>query len=331
MPAMFRLLALCIFLAAFHVQAQPTITNTAVGTAFRYQGALRGFFQSGQNSGPVQFRFGLWSDSVSTNAESQVSTNIIMTLNVSNNFFSTMLDFGDVFDGRRLFLDVAVWANTNIFLPTNWVTVSPRSEIGPVPYAMWAEKGGSMVLRAPSLGDDSSWEGTPEGVRIMSGGLFGELGYYHSGLAFWEFEGVSNNKSIDSIRVQIGAVQAVGESYDQLPPCMECSGQFSVEVWQTTNQVINSPYNYQKSIGQYGGTFLRGFTRATNIVIGTAPIGVWMNLPITNSLHTLKPGEVLHLTFQPGTTGDPNYQHQSFWVRAEAIVHDVPSDNSYAP
>lgn len=324
------ILAAC--LAASSVHAQPTITNVTVGTAFRYQGAVRGVspnsvFPSGAQNGTLRFQFGLWDDPVNTNATSQMASNLFTTLNVSNGFFSTMLDFGDVFNGRRAFLEVAVYAPSNtIPASSNWVTVSPRTEIGAVPYAMWALKGGRDVLRT----EGQYHYGTTDGIGNSSDTFDYDLpsyvpgaftvvnpysGYYSTNAA--NFEARSAPKTVEEARVMIGA-----KSWNKSPPpCLSCYVTVTLEVWSLTNSVVSS---INKEYYALKSEFVRTISVPTNLVLGTVSVGEWISLPLTNSagFRRVNSNEILRLVSRGG--GGGTTLNSYMLLKAEAIVRDAP-------
>ncbi|MFN8546954.1 MAG: hypothetical protein U0527_03030 [Candidatus Eisenbacteria bacterium] len=111
--------------------------NSAIGTAFAYQGQLK---LNGQPvSGPTDFQFFLY-DGLS--AGSQVGPTLSFSnLDVSNGVFSASLDFGKVFVGD------ARWLETWVRYPAgtgNWTILSPRQPVAAVPYAMGLVPGATI-------------------------------------------------------------------------------------------------------------------------------------------------------------------------------------------
>ena len=315
------ILALCLTASSLH--AQPTITNVHVGTAFRYQGAIRGVFPNsvfpnpGILSGTLQFEFGLWNDPVDTNVVAQVGTKLLQTLSVSNGFFSTMLDFGHVFQGRRTFLQVSVFAPSNTFpASSNWITVGPRSEIGAVPYAMWAGKVGSKTLR--SLGTPFVFAGFGPFSAVMPGGyelaVANNNGRLSTNSSF--LEAVSRPVIVDAVRILIGSKGAYGSS----GPCLACYCAVTLEVWSLTNTVYSDATDFYQ---ERKLAFARTLSEPLNVVMGTAPLNQWMSLSITNSNRSLGPGEQLLLMYRNSTLGGDNASG-SFYITGEADVRDAP-------
>jgi hypothetical protein len=304
------------------VHAQPTITNVTVGTAFRYQGAIRGVFPNsvfpnpGVTSGTLQFQFGLWDDPVNTNATSQMASNLFTTLNVSNGFFSTMLDFGDVFDGRRAFLEVAVYAPSNTFpASSNWITVGPRTEIGAVPYAMWALKGGQDVVSSMGYFTWNSTVGFFQGASVTIPGAFWRVNPFGGGTVMSDFEVLSVPKVIEEARIIIGQ-----KSWDLEPPgCLTCYVAATLEIWRMTNNTVASGVYSESMQAQY----VRTLSATTNLVLGTAPAGQWLTLTLTNSVRTVKLGEFLRVAYRSvGTHAGDVFEEM--YLRGEAAVRDAP-------
>jgi hypothetical protein len=106
----------------------------AQGTAFSYQGHL----SDGGNpaNGFYDMTFQLWNDS---GAGSQVGGTLTDTaIGVTNGLFTVTLDFGAVFDGTPLWLQIGVRTNG----VGAFSTLSPRQQLTPEPYAIYSEKAG---------------------------------------------------------------------------------------------------------------------------------------------------------------------------------------------
>jgi len=113
----------------------------AMGTAFTYQGELR------QGSSPVtdtcQFEFSLWDDPASTDPGNQIGETITFDgaganpdpVNVDGGLFTVLLDFGEgAFQGNARWLKMGVKCSGD----ADFITLSPRQEVTPVPYALYA-------------------------------------------------------------------------------------------------------------------------------------------------------------------------------------------------
>jgi hypothetical protein len=115
--------AACAFPAALRAGAPQT--------SFTYQGQLKNRAEPASGSYDVQFRL---FDDVGPLAGPICADNVAVT----NGFFSLELDFGDVFDGRPIELEVGIRAGAgpNDCAIGAYTTLSPRQPIRPVPYAM---------------------------------------------------------------------------------------------------------------------------------------------------------------------------------------------------
>jgi hypothetical protein len=139
-----------LFFAVFMLSASSVLG--AVGTKFTYQGRIA---QAGTGvTGPVDFEFALYDD---PNAGTQVGPTIQRDdVPASDGLFTTDLDFGDVFNGQKLWLEIRVSRD----YPTEpYTTLTPRQELTPTPYAMWADDAGNAAFAADSDlldGNDSS-------------------------------------------------------------------------------------------------------------------------------------------------------------------------------
>lgn len=103
-----------------------------VGTAFTYQGQLK------QDGVPVNdecdLEFTLWDDPVNTDLGSRVGDPQALTRIIDDGLFTVELDFGDVFDGTALWLEIAVWCPGD----QDPMTLTPRQELTPTPNAVRA-------------------------------------------------------------------------------------------------------------------------------------------------------------------------------------------------
>jgi hypothetical protein len=103
----------------------------AQGTAFTYQGSLN----DGTNiaNGAYDLSFQLYDNATGGALLAGPLTNL--DTRVSNGLFTVTIDFGDVFNGTVVWLQMGVRTNG----ATNFVTLSPRLELTPTPYAIFAE------------------------------------------------------------------------------------------------------------------------------------------------------------------------------------------------
>jgi hypothetical protein len=158
------LLALTVGLTQAQAPQPQQITDpqATVSNAFTYQGQLT---DSGNPAnGQYGFQFILYN---ALTGGSQVGS-IVTTDNVSvtNGLFTVALDFGSVFDGTGLWLEAAVRPGDST---GNYTTLSPRQELTPAPYALYA-------VNIPQHGHfEASWSGSATiGLQVLntSGGQY---------------------------------------------------------------------------------------------------------------------------------------------------------------
>ncbi|HZL12699.1 MAG TPA: hypothetical protein VFC85_01010 [Verrucomicrobiae bacterium] len=107
------------------------------GTAFTYQGRLD------NNGAPVNgnydFTFAVFNSSGGGSPAVGPITNSAVTVS-SNGLFTTILDFGSVPTGNPLWLEISVRTNGG----GSFMTLNPRQQLLPVPYAMFANTAGNF-------------------------------------------------------------------------------------------------------------------------------------------------------------------------------------------
>ena len=126
--------------------------ETAMSTAFTYQGRL--LDGASVADGLYDFQFKLYGDPYVAAVYQLGSTANIDNIDVIDGYFTVELDFGwSVFDGNDVWLEMAVrpGASTGAF-----TTLSPRQELTPTPYAIYAERAGEAV-GGGSGGADNDW------------------------------------------------------------------------------------------------------------------------------------------------------------------------------
>jgi len=116
-----------------------TVTSLAQGTLFTYQGRLN---DNGQPAnGTYDLRFKLYD---STNQSANVIGPVEFPgMRVTNGLFTVNLDFGNVYNGAPLWLEIVVRTNG----APQFVALTPRQPLSSVPYAMFA--GASTNLLGP--------------------------------------------------------------------------------------------------------------------------------------------------------------------------------------
>jgi hypothetical protein len=124
--------------AQFTASIQPAATFASLGTAFNYQGHL---VDGGQPAnGSYDFIFDLY-DSETTGTGVLVGNISLGDETVSNGLFSVVLDYGDVFDGTALWLEIRVRPGDST---DAYTTLEPRQALSATPYASYATKAGGV-------------------------------------------------------------------------------------------------------------------------------------------------------------------------------------------
>ncbi len=112
---------------------------TPLGTAFTYQGHL--YDANYVADGLYDFQFKLF-DAVSDGNQISVDVNR-PDIDVIDAYFTVKLDFGsDVFDGNAVWLEIGVRPGEQSD-PCEYTFLSPRQEVMPTPYALYAKTAGS--------------------------------------------------------------------------------------------------------------------------------------------------------------------------------------------
>ena len=108
-----------------------------MGTAFTYQGHL--YDANYPANGLYDFQFKLYDANV---GDSKVGTDVnVADVDVIDAYFTVELDFGsDVFDGNAVWLEIRVRAG-ELEDPNVYTLLSPRQEVMPTPYALYAVSG----------------------------------------------------------------------------------------------------------------------------------------------------------------------------------------------
>ena len=124
-------------------EAVPEVDEAAaaaepMGTAITYQGSLND--AGSPADGLYDFQFKLFDDSSTVTGDQVGSTIDINDLDVIEGYFTVELDFGiDVFAGEARWLETTVAQSDG----SDPCTLTPRVELTPTPYAIYAEKAGA--------------------------------------------------------------------------------------------------------------------------------------------------------------------------------------------
>jgi hypothetical protein len=139
-----------VFLLVAALTSVPLRAQTAVGTAFTYQGRLSDAGVPADGAYDLQFKL-----FAAETAGSQVGSTLTQTdVAVSGGLFTVSLDFGAVFgpDARWLEIGVRPGGSAGAF-----TTLSPRQRIQPTPSAAYAASAGVAVNEAdPQVGATTS-------------------------------------------------------------------------------------------------------------------------------------------------------------------------------
>ncbi len=138
----------------------PQGATAALGTAFTYQGRLT----EGNNlaNGTYDFQFKLYDAGT---GGSQVGSTVTKSgVSVSEGLFSVELDFGSVFDGTALWLEVAVKKPSE----SSYTTLG-RQKLTAAPYAAYARKAPWSGLTGVPAGLDDGDNDTLAGLSCSSG------------------------------------------------------------------------------------------------------------------------------------------------------------------
>jgi hypothetical protein len=143
------LLAFTLIFSATIVVAQDA-PQTVTGTAFTYQGRL---IDGGTPAnGAYDLQFALFNAlSGGTQVGSIVSAD---DLTVTDGLFVATLDFGNVFDGTALYLEVRVRAGTST---GSYATLAPRQALTATPYASFATRAANAITSTLAL--NMPWSG----------------------------------------------------------------------------------------------------------------------------------------------------------------------------
>ena len=141
-PAVRPSAASSLSLAAGQALAAPFPSGAAlIGTLFTYQGRLND--NGAPAEGSYDFRFLLFN---ALDGGIQVGPTLTQdNLSVTQGVFVTTLDFGDLYDGTVLFLEVQVRPGDST---AGYTTLTPRQALNPTPYALYAARAGNAESAA---------------------------------------------------------------------------------------------------------------------------------------------------------------------------------------
>lgn len=161
-------LGLLLWLAGF-ASAAP------MGTAFTYQGRL--IDANKPADGLYDFQFKLYDASVA--GAQKGSTIVVSEVDVIDGCFTLGLDFGrTVFDGNDRWLEIGIRAG-ELNDPNGYTALSPRQEVTPTPYALYAASGPGVSVPLHLSGSSAdpiikgSNTGSGDGISGQSSGSSG--------------------------------------------------------------------------------------------------------------------------------------------------------------
>ena len=132
-----EILAILVIAMGLMVCPAQLAKAATLGTAFTYQGRL--IDANGVANGPYDFEFRLFDDPCT--GAPLVGTIDINNLDVIEGYFTVELDFGgNVFAGDARWLEIAVRPGDST---GSFDVLSPRQELTPTPYAIYAENAGT--------------------------------------------------------------------------------------------------------------------------------------------------------------------------------------------
>jgi hypothetical protein len=142
MNAKFSKILCVVFILSSTLNCQLS-TAFAQGTAFTYQGQLQN--NGSPASGTYNLTFSLFGTNTTGTAVAGPVTN--NSVAVSNGLFTVLVDFGPgVFTGASNWLEVAVETNGGV----SFITLTPRQQLTPVPYAIYAEGTSNLLGTLPA-------------------------------------------------------------------------------------------------------------------------------------------------------------------------------------
>ena len=174
------------------------LISRAQGTAFLYQGSLNdGGLPA---NGTYDLTFTLYD---SSNQPGNIIAGTITNLGtgISNGLFTTMLDFGGVFDGTARWLQIGLRTNGG----ANFVALIPRQPVATVPYAIFSGSATNVVgaLSAANLAPVTSM------IASSSNGLYSALqSSFTTNLASFTNSGLESSQ--DAIRLASVPYQQAG-------------------------------------------------------------------------------------------------------------------------
>jgi hypothetical protein len=134
---------------------------SAQGTAFTYQGRLN----TGGSPANGTYDIAFWLCTANEGGVPLAAPVTNSAVGVTNGLFTTTVDFGNVFTGTSNWLQIAVSTNgANAFS-----TLSPRQQLTPVPYAVYAESANAANLVGTIPAENISGAALLDGGNVFNG------------------------------------------------------------------------------------------------------------------------------------------------------------------
>jgi hypothetical protein len=238
------------------------------GTAFTYQGQL----QEGGAAANGLYDFTFWLYNVSSGGTAVAGPVTNAATSVNDGFFAAIVDFGaGVFDGTSYWLQIGVRTNGI----GAFSTLSPRQELTPAPYAMFAEKvsaaglGGTIpsASLAGVYGSVVNFTNPADSFFGNGTGLTNVNAARLDGMAASSFWNITGNAGTSP------GVNFLGTT-DNEPLNFRANNEVGLQVqyWQTGNIVID---NFNYGINIIGGYW--GNTTSNNAIGATIAGGGYLN------------------------------------------------------
>jgi len=167
-----RILTIVLFALGVTFSLAKVSKAASLGTAFTYQGHL--YDNNDVANDLYDLRFKLYDAS---SGGSQWGNDVnAPDVDVINGYFTVELDFGvGVFDGNTRWLEIGVRPGEQDD-PNEYTTLTPRQEITPAPYALYAALGGSVSVPLDLSGAVAAKEAIVMGTNTGSG--YGVHGFH---------------------------------------------------------------------------------------------------------------------------------------------------------
>ncbi|MBX3409625.1 MAG: hypothetical protein KF859_07035 [Phycisphaeraceae bacterium] len=198
-----------------------------LGTSFSYEGELR--LGGSAVTEPTDFRVSLWN--AQTGGDSLGSTLVFHAVEMAEGRFALVLDFGQQFEGQKRWIEIQVRSPAGA---GDYVTLTPRQEIKPTPFALFALSGnagpagpqgaqgpqgepgppgraiGATTTSAETRGTSSSWQTIDTlSVTVPQAGVLlvnvsaqtGPSRYGSGEFATWVTYGVEYRVSVGGVQV----------------------------------------------------------------------------------------------------------------------------------